>query len=224
MLVTISADSDEQLTCPYIDSGCIRVRDWQLLAPSLGSLRFFAIGSSEVPVGCPRRESKTNSQSRSSSEGRTSSQICTQTPDPRLSVGLSKLSTNVSAGCSCHPTSADHFRSPRVPFHPVWPTPVARLSGRIRLPGSQVLASRLVQQVNSDRAEAPSVLTPYPTLDGCMPSVIRARTPDEKGAAVTRLYSCRSASIGSNRAARLAGTYPNNTPMAAEKPNARTLI
>jgi hypothetical protein len=49
---------------------------------------FFAIGSSEVPVGCPRRESKTNSQSRSSSEGRTSSQICTQTPDPRFSVGL----------------------------------------------------------------------------------------------------------------------------------------
>jgi hypothetical protein len=37
---------------------------------------------------CPRRESKTNSQSRSSSEGRTSSHICTQTLDPRFSVGL----------------------------------------------------------------------------------------------------------------------------------------
>jgi hypothetical protein len=84
-----------------------------------------------VPAGCPRRESKTNSQSRSPSEGRTSSHICTQTPDPRLSVGLSKLSTNVGAGCSCHPTSADHFRSPRVSFHPVWPTPVARLRGLI---------------------------------------------------------------------------------------------
>ncbi len=40
-------------------------------------------------------------------------------------------STNVGAGCSCHPTGANHHRSPRVPLHPVWQTPVARLWGPI---------------------------------------------------------------------------------------------
>jgi hypothetical protein len=39
-------------------------------------------------------------------------------------------STNVGAGCSCHPTSANHHRSARVPFHPVWQMPVARFPVR----------------------------------------------------------------------------------------------
>ncbi len=42
-------------------------------------------------------------------------------------------STNVGAGCSCHPTGAQHHLSPRVPLHPVWQTPVARLSVLTRL-------------------------------------------------------------------------------------------
>jgi hypothetical protein len=37
-------------------------------------------------------------------------------------------SSNVGAGCSCHPTGANHHLFPRVPLHPVWQTPVARLS------------------------------------------------------------------------------------------------
>jgi hypothetical protein len=39
--------------------------------------------------------------------------------DPRFTVGLLTSSTNVGAGCSCHPTGANHHRSPRVPLHPV---------------------------------------------------------------------------------------------------------
>ena len=39
--------------------------------------------------------------------------------------------TPVGAGCSCHPTGANHHLSPPVPLHPVWQTPVARLSGAI---------------------------------------------------------------------------------------------
>ena len=37
-------------------------------------------------------------------------------------------------------------------------------------------------------------------------------------------YSCRSASIGSRRAARRAGKYPNTTPTSAEKPKATRTI
>ena len=40
------------------------------------------------------------------------------------------------------------------------------------------------------------------------------------GAASPRLYSCRSASIGSSRAPRSAGKKPNDRPIAAEKPTA----
>ncbi len=36
------------------------------------------------------------------------------------------------AGCSCHPTGAQHHLSIRVPLHPVWQTPVARFPGLIR--------------------------------------------------------------------------------------------
>jgi hypothetical protein len=52
-------------------------------------------------------------------------------PGPTLIGRASKSSTNVGAGCSCHPTSAKHHRSAHVPFHPVWPAPVARLRGPI---------------------------------------------------------------------------------------------
>src|ERR1700730_870023 len=51
-----------------------------------------------------------------------------QTDDAHTEVvGIS--GTNVGAGCSCHPTVANHHRSPHVPLHPVWQTPVARLPG-----------------------------------------------------------------------------------------------
>jgi hypothetical protein len=44
-----------------------------------------------------------------------SSHVCTQTSDPRFTVGLH--STNVGAGCSCHSTGTDHLRSRTVPLH-----------------------------------------------------------------------------------------------------------
>jgi hypothetical protein len=86
----------------------------------------FTIGSSELPVGCPKCESKTNSQSRSSSETTNVITRLYANPGPTLHRRASIASTNVGAGCSCHPTDAQHHRSPHVPFHPVWPTPVAR--------------------------------------------------------------------------------------------------
>jgi transposase len=42
---------------------------------------------------------------------------------------LGKATAYFAAGCSCHPTGANHHLSPPVPLHPVWQTPVARLSG-----------------------------------------------------------------------------------------------
>src|ERR1700722_5813616 len=58
--------------------------------------------------------------------GRTNVITCLYaTPDPRFTVGL-VVGTNVGAGCSCHPTGANHLRSLSVPFHPVWRKPVAR--------------------------------------------------------------------------------------------------
>jgi len=39
------------------------------------------------------------------------------------------LSTNVGAGCSCHPTGAHIISGPSVPSDPVRQAPVVRLSG-----------------------------------------------------------------------------------------------
>lgn len=47
---------------------------------------------------------------------------------PGLSSGSE---AGVGAGCSCHPTGANDHRSPPVPLHPVWQTPVTRLWGVI---------------------------------------------------------------------------------------------
>jgi len=69
-------------------------------------------------------------------------------PGPTLIGRASKSSTNVGAGYSCHPTSADHLRSPRVPFH-LWPTPVARLSGLTALSTSRLEASRLLMLLSA---------------------------------------------------------------------------
>src|ERR1039458_859130 len=63
--------------------------------------------------------------------------ICTQAPDP-CSQNRALCSTNVGAGCSCHPTGANHHRSPRVPSHPVWPTQVMVLKVSVRISWSQV--------------------------------------------------------------------------------------
>jgi len=52
-------------------------------------------------------------------------------PGPTLFGRASKASTYVGAGCSCHPTGANHHRTARVPFHPVWPALVARFRGVI---------------------------------------------------------------------------------------------
>src|SRR3984893_5473303 len=51
-----------------------------------------------------------------------------QTDDAHTAV-VGIPGTHVGAGCSCHPTVANHHRSPHVPLHPVWQTPVARLPG-----------------------------------------------------------------------------------------------
>ena len=102
----------------------------------------FAIGSSELPVGCPRRDSKANSQSRSSS--RTTHVITSLCANlgPTLPRQASIANTNVAAGCSCHPTDAKHHRSTHVPFHPVWPTPAARFPVPIRPTSSKSVSGR----------------------------------------------------------------------------------
>jgi hypothetical protein len=131
MLVTIGADRNEQLTCPYVDSGCIRVQYRQLLAPSLGSLRFLRHwllrGAGRMP------EARIKDKLPIEIVVRRTNVITNlyANPGPTLFGRASKSSTNVGAGCSCHPTGAKHHRSARVPFHPVWPAPVARFSGLI---------------------------------------------------------------------------------------------
>ncbi|MGA2730933.1 MAG: hypothetical protein ABSE96_24235, partial [Terracidiphilus sp.] len=48
------------------------------------------------------------------------------TPDPRFPTGSE--STNVGAGCNCHPTGIHNDRATRVPSHPVWPKAICTLS------------------------------------------------------------------------------------------------
>src|SRR5664279_3604504 len=63
----------------------MRVQDGQLLAPFLGSLRHWLLRG---PAGCPRRESKANSQSRSSSKLTSVITRLYANPGPTLIVGL----------------------------------------------------------------------------------------------------------------------------------------
>jgi len=60
-----------------------------------------------------------------------SSHVCTQPQTHAFRSGF-KPGTNVGAGFSCHPIGCDYHRSTRVPLHPVWPAPVARLAVPIR--------------------------------------------------------------------------------------------
>src|SRR5262249_45267164 len=69
----------------------------------------------DIPVGCPRRESK-QTPNRDRRRQRTSSQNCTR-PRTQAYQRASILSTNVGAGCSCHPTGA-HIISGRA-FLPI---------------------------------------------------------------------------------------------------------
>ena len=83
-----------------------------------------------MPVGCPGREVKANSQSRSSSQGRASSHVCTQPQTHAYRSG--SLSAPMSARAVAVIRPAQTIISlTRVPFHPVWPRPIARLSGPI---------------------------------------------------------------------------------------------
>jgi len=92
--------SEESLPKTFIDLSDVPYED-----------RFFdlfAIGSSDLPVGCPRRESKANSQSRSSSKltsvitSRTPSAVkscwilCSGPPRSIDSVGTSNPATNTT--------------------------------------------------------------------------------------------------------------------------------
>ena len=107
----------------------------------------------------------------------TSSHVCTQPQTHAFRSGF-KPGTNVGAGCSCHPTGCDHHRSTRVPLHPVWPRPVARLvrtnqpstsDSRIGRSPTTHETSELVEPAGSDapnkclrRSETPI----YPDEDG----------------------------------------------------------
>jgi len=56
-------------------------------------------------------------------------------PGPMLIVGLQVSSTNVGAGCGCHPTGPSILPPAPVPCHSVWPRPVACLSAPISVDG-----------------------------------------------------------------------------------------
>jgi hypothetical protein len=68
-----------------------------------------------------------------------SSHVCTQ-PQTHASRSGFKSSTDVGAGCSCHPTGCEYHPSTRVPLHPVWPRPVARFSVQIALRSQGAMA------------------------------------------------------------------------------------
>jgi hypothetical protein len=61
-----------------------------------------------MPVGCPGRGHRANSQSRSSPKPTNVITRLYANPDPRFSIGL-RIGTNVGAGCSCHPTGPTIF-------------------------------------------------------------------------------------------------------------------
>src|SRR3954469_19700731 len=67
----------------------------------------------------PEVRNKPNSQSRSSSQGRTSSHICTQIPDPRFPVGLEDQAP-MSRRAVAVIRPALFIISPSVPYPPVW--------------------------------------------------------------------------------------------------------
>jgi hypothetical protein len=80
--ISISADGDEQLTCTYIDSRRIRMQDRQSVASSFALLGHFA--PPIMPVGCPGRGHRANSQSRSSSETDGRHHTSVRNPRPTL--------------------------------------------------------------------------------------------------------------------------------------------
>jgi hypothetical protein len=102
-------------------SGCRTGSESHLLLP------FLAICSSDHAGRMPGARTQSKLPIEIVVDNRqTSSHISTQ-PQTHASPSGFTLSTNVGAGCSCHPTGAYHHRSPRVPLHPVWPRSVARL-------------------------------------------------------------------------------------------------
>jgi hypothetical protein len=115
---------------PYINassSGCRTGNVSHLLLP------FLAICSSDLAGRMPgaRTQSKQLPIEIVAGNRQTSSRVCTQPQTQTFRSGF-ESSTNVGAGCSCHPTGSDHLRSTRVPLHPVWPRTVARFWGLIR--------------------------------------------------------------------------------------------
>jgi outer membrane protein assembly factor BamA len=80
--ISISADRDEQLTCTYIDSRCIRMQNRQTVASFFALLGHFA--PPIAPVGCPGRGHRANSQSRSSPETGSRHHTSVRNPRPTL--------------------------------------------------------------------------------------------------------------------------------------------
>src|SRR5260370_3936416 len=127
MWVTIRADCNKQLARPYIDSGCIRVQDRQLVAPSFRFLRHWLLrAAGRMPEA--RIKSKLPIEI-VVEKRRTSSHICTQTPDPRFPVGLQHQAPMSAVAVAVIRPAPTLLSLTRVPLHPVWPTPVARFPG-----------------------------------------------------------------------------------------------
>src|ERR1035441_1060280 len=80
--ISISADGDEQLTCTYINSCSIRMQDRQSVTSSFPFLGHFA--PPIMPVGCPRRGHRANSQSRSSPQTGSRHHTSVRNPRPTL--------------------------------------------------------------------------------------------------------------------------------------------
>jgi hypothetical protein len=92
--VSISADGDEQLTGAYIDSRSIRMQDRKCVASPFA----WPFAPPILPVGCPGRGHRANSQSRSSSETDRRHHMSVRNPRTTLHGRVSKLAPMPARG------------------------------------------------------------------------------------------------------------------------------
>ena len=101
--ISIRSDGDEQLTCAYIDSRGIRMQDRQCVTSSFALFGHLLLRSSRSDVRGADTEQTPNRIVVGNRQ--TSSHVCTQPQTHAFRSGF-KSSTNVGAGCNCHPTGS----------------------------------------------------------------------------------------------------------------------
>src|SRR5882757_4607215 len=132
MGISISANGDVQLAGANVNAGSIWVQNRQCVTSSFALLGHLLLRSCRSNARGADTEQTPNRDRRRKASSRHHTSV--RKPQTHAFRSGFKPGTNVGAGCSCHPTGCEYHRSTRVPLHPVWPGPVARLAVLIDAP------------------------------------------------------------------------------------------